>query len=554
MRSLPLGLCGLAIVLTIAAVLKPILWDEEVYFQFARYIAQHPLDPYGASIWINGRNFDGFTVLAPPILLYWWAGAIALFESNVSLTAIALFPFALAYTASFHGLAQRLAPKLALALTVMATISAWPLVTISYMLDFPAATLELAALALFMAGSGPGRRHWVIAAGLLAGLAMETKYNAVTIVGAMLLWGLFDRRFFDALLAASVSVLLFCAVETLIRVEYGQSHFVIHIFSSAPVSNGFIREISRLRELFYGLIQNSGPLAIGILLLYPIARGKGRRFIAANIIFVVAAFALSAAGFDRILGYVIPGTTPDRMPMVLSASGLLGLAALIYGGCLIGGGSYRQILFNDRRVCFLLAWAILEVLVYFVMSPFPTARRMGEIIAATLLLVGRAVILRGPCAPIGRLVHVQVVINAICGLTMLAIALVDGWNVEATVRSAAAFMRTNAQGGEAWHMTSLGLAHYFDATGIARIDRDVTKLQPGDLLVVDFLDAERAEVLQASGLQPIATIRAGINLGVSVSTLFYRAANPWFAASDTRPAVVVLRANKPTGIPADFGG
>ena len=70
-------------------------------------------------------------------------------------------------------------------------------------------------------------------------------------------------------------------------------------------------------------------------------------------------------------------------------------------------------------------------------------------------------------------------------------------------------------------------------------------LRPGDVLVTDFIDAERVATLDDAAFEPIATIRAGTNLGVSVSATFYRAANPWSAAADTRPAVMVLRASKP---------
>ena len=149
-------LFGLAIALTVAAMLKPILWDDEVYFQFARYIAQHPFDPYAARIWVNGHSLDGLYVLAPPVLLYWWAGAISLFGPSICVSAIAMFPFAAAYTISFYNLARRFAPELALPLTVMATISPWALVTTGYMLDFPAVALGLASLSLFVAGSDRG--------------------------------------------------------------------------------------------------------------------------------------------------------------------------------------------------------------------------------------------------------------------------------------------------------------------------------------------------------------------------------------------------------------
>jgi hypothetical protein len=431
-----------------------------------------------------------------------------------------------------------------MALTVMASLSPWPLVTISYMLDFPAMALELAALALFVQGTETRSRSLVLAAGVSAGLAMETKYNAVGIVAAMLLWGIMARRAMDAVLAAAAAMLLFGAAEWLIAAKYGHSHFVIN-FSAAAASKSLTAEISRLRTLLYGLIQNSGPLGIGTLLLLPVVLGDRRAWIAANAVFAVTAFTASALGFDRVLGHVIPGVTPDRMPMVLTASGLLGIALLIQGARLVVGS--RRGLLADRDACFLLAWIVLEVVIYFAMSPFPAARRLGEITDAALLLVGRAAMLRKPDLGHGYAAPAAAAVSAACGLIMLAIGVIDGRGVEATARAAAAFAR-DTQGGTAWHMTSLGLAHYLDAEGISRLERDVTTLRPGDVLVTDFIDAERVAALEDIGFEPIATIRRGMNLGVSVSTSFYRDANPWFAADDTRAVVMVLRAAKPATV------
>jgi hypothetical protein len=356
--------------------------------------------------------------------------------------------------------------------------------------------------------------------------------------------GILARRIVDAVLAAAAAMLLFGAAEWLIAAKYGQSHFVINLFAAAD-SKRLTSEISRLRTLLYGVIQNSGPLGIGTLLLLPVVLGDRRAWIAANAVFAVTAFAVSALGFDRVLGHVIPGATPDRMPMVLTASGLLGIALLIQGARLIFG--LRRILLGDRYACFLMAWLGLEIVIYFAMSPFPAARRLGEITDAALLLVGRAAVLRKPELPrYAVAAAAAAAVSAACGLVMLAIGLVDGRGVEATARAAAAFARDAQQGGAAWHETSLGLAHYLDAEGISRIERDVTTLRRGDVLVTDFTDAERVAALEQAGFEPIATIRAGINLGVSVSTTFYRNANPWFAAHDTRAAVMVFRATKPS--------
>lgn len=543
-------LVGLALILTAAAALKPILWDDEVYFQFARHIVQHPLDPYGARIWVYGRTLDGLFVLAPPVLLYWWAGAMAVFGRELSLTALALFPFVAAYAFAFDSLARRFAPAISAPLTVMAATSAWPLVTVSYMLDVPAMALGLSALALFIAATARQSRGLIIMAGLFAGLAVQTKYNAAAAVAAMLIWSVFERRLADGVLAGFIAALVFCVIELLILAKYGHSHFVIHLLSAPPSTDSIARTVSRLRQLSYGYVQNVTPAMIGASMLVPFVLFRSGRWAAVSAACMIVLFALAALGFDRVLGRYIPGATPVKMPSFLTLSGLLGLGSIGYGAAFVFSSRGRTVC-KDTGASFLLSWFAANVLVYVVMSPFPAARRMGEILAASALFVGRAGVLFEE-RRIRRAVWAVTAVSAMCGVTMLGICLVDGKNVERTAREAAVFVRASAAGHEAKHLGTLAFAHYLDAEGIARVDVENTIFKPGDLLVAEVNEREQIASIEAAGLEVIATIRSGVNLGVSVSTSFFRAGNPWSAGPDTRPAMLVFRARRATGIPLAF--
>jgi hypothetical protein len=546
-------LAALVGALTIAAVVKPILWDDEVYFQFAQHIARHPLDPYGVQLSGEGMTARGFGALAPPVLLYWWAGAIALLGSNISLTAVALLPFAAIYVVSFSSLARHLVPQLALPVTVMAALSPWAPATISYMLDFPAVALGLAALALFIHAQTRGAWHLVVAAGLVGGLALETKYNAAAAIGAILLWGQLTGRLIAAATAAATAGAVFCAIEALIYLKYGQSHFVYHLGDAAAVSDGIIRAISRARTLAYGQIQNNGPLAVGALLLAPVAFGSRRAVVAANAIFVVLAFALAAIGLDRFLGDLLLGLPPERTPGVLTVSGVLGLVFLAQGARLVVVPARLRTILADRAAQFLLAWWIATVIVYYAMSPFPAARRMGDMIAVGLLFGARMAILADADVARRLLVRFAVAVSAICGSVMLAIVVVDGRNVEATALAATEFMRAHRE-GENWHAASLGFIRYFDAAGLRHPVFGTTVFQPGDLVAIDVYDPDLVSSFEAAGLRPVATIRAGINLGVSVSTSFYRGANPWYVSADTRLPITVFRAARSTTVPVTHAG
>src|SRR5688572_19061703 len=74
-----------AFTMTVVDGCKPLHNDDATYYLFARHIAEHPLDPYRFSILSFDRPMPANQVLAPPLLLYWWAGAIRLFGDQPAL-------------------------------------------------------------------------------------------------------------------------------------------------------------------------------------------------------------------------------------------------------------------------------------------------------------------------------------------------------------------------------------------------------------------------------------------------------------------------------------
>jgi hypothetical protein len=317
-------------------------------------------------------------------------------------------------------------------------------------------------------------------------------------------------------------------------------HLQAHPFVTARLTH----EVSRFRGLLYGLVENGGPLCVGVLLIAPAALDKDRRMAGVCATGAIGAFGLAALGFDRSLGWFLPGLTPPTLPTLLTLSGLLGLFWMMQSARLIGRlrGALPSRLRGDTL--FLVVWAVLAGLIYFLVSPFPAARRLGDVFIVSLLLFGRAVTLAAPDDDV-TVYWRATAVSAACSVIMLVIALVDGKNVEWTARMAAGFMRENIAGGQTWHLTSLQTDRYFTREGIKRLELDRTELQSGDLLVVD----EAITPLRADGLQQVIAVRAGMNLGVRVVTDFFRSQLPWGTEADTRPSVVIYRATTATRVP-----
>ena len=143
------GPTALAVLVTLANAVKPVLIDDTAYLGFARHIAAHPLDPYGFQLFWYDVPEPAMEILCPPVLPYWLALGVRLFGEHVFALKLWLFPVAWVLTRSLAALLRRFASgteRLALPLIVL---SPAVLPTVNLMLDVPAVALGLAALAVF---------------------------------------------------------------------------------------------------------------------------------------------------------------------------------------------------------------------------------------------------------------------------------------------------------------------------------------------------------------------------------------------------------------------
>src|SRR5262249_10626630 len=169
-------------------------------------------------------------VPAPPVLPYWWSLAVRLFEERPFLWKLWLWPFSLLLVVALHDLFRRFASRGPLFWMSLVVFSPAFLPGYNLMLDVPAQALALTALSLFVASVD--RRSFLRAAlaGIVAGLAMETKYTAFLVPPAMFLYVITQRGVLLGLvrwlLAAGLAVGLFVAWEWHMHQLYGRSHFL----------------------------------------------------------------------------------------------------------------------------------------------------------------------------------------------------------------------------------------------------------------------------------------------------------------------------------------
>ena len=261
---------GLASAMTLLNAAKPIHMDDAVYHMYAAQIAEHPGDPYGGTVvdyWFPPK--PGMDVLAPVFLPYLWSRAIATHGDVTSLTKLWLAPFPLLLIWATWGLGRRFARGSEPILASLIAFSPAILPSLNYMLDVPALALGLAGLVIFLRACDRGSIPLAIAAGLVAGLAINTKWTGLLAPGVIGLYALTRRRWGLGIAAIVAASAVFAGWEAWIAHEYGRSHFLTH---SERKSTPLMDRINGARAL----VSILGGVAPGVLVMGLVALRKPR--------------------------------------------------------------------------------------------------------------------------------------------------------------------------------------------------------------------------------------------------------------------------------------
>jgi hypothetical protein len=242
-------------VLTLGNAAKPAVVDDTAYLLFARQIAAHPADPYGFELFWYRQPEPAMHVLAPPVVPYWLGAGVALFGEHLFLLKLWLFPFAWLFCGSVWALLRRFARGQEGVGTALFALSPAVLPLFNFMLDLPAVALGLAAVVAFVRGCDGGRWRSVAVAGVLAGLAAQTKYTMATVPTVFILYGLLHRQIRAAVLAGAFAVGVFVMWEDWLYWRYGESHFLWNLANQPATGDK--------PPLFNPLLAGLGGLAAG---------------------------------------------------------------------------------------------------------------------------------------------------------------------------------------------------------------------------------------------------------------------------------------------------
>ncbi len=477
-----------ATVLCLLNALKPLTLDDPAYHAYAAQIAAKPLDPYGFTIHWYQHPTPAGDVLAPPVFCYWWALGLRLLGDSPILWKLGLWPWCLTFAGALNALLRRFARPIALPLLWMTVLSPAVLPALNLMLDVPSLALSLLAVAVFLTALERDVWAGAAAAGVLAGLAMQTKYTALLTPVIFLLAVLYGppgrRRWLLGAVAILAAGGLFWAWEAFVALRYGQSHFLHHLEQTRT-------PLGKKLNLFWPLFSLLGALAVPLFLLGLVAwRFRARSILFAALLSCVSLVALA----------VVP---EQKSAPISNRSILFGCAGLFTAGMLIAsaGRLFRRPDGGMDR--FLVLWWLAEVAGYFVLSPWPAARRVMGVIVVGTLLTGRLAADSAIEPGRRRLVLAVAGFSVALGLLVEAIDIDNASADPTAVALVARVLDERGAGNDVWFVGHWGFQFYVERIGWRPVDPDQSTLRAGDWLVVPNRDYGQQRIDIPTGAAPV---------------------------------------------------
>jgi hypothetical protein len=523
------------------------------------------LSPYGFEIIWEHMPRPAIEILAPPVLPYWWGLGIHLFGPQPFLWKLWLLPFSLLLVFSLDALLHRFVRRHVPALLWMTVLSPAFLPGFNLMTDIPALSLGLFAVSVFLRAADRDAIGLAFLAGVLAGLAMQTKYTAFTVPAVMLLYAILFRRVRLGLLACCAASLVFVGWESLVVARHGTSHFLcacayFHALNHSPWA--------KLGHLLLALPTLLGGLAPGVILVGLAALGRSRRLVL-------------LAGAAVVLGYLLLLVVPESWAILLrypqTDKAALTLSTVVYGTwgasfCLTVGAVVCRLLRREtaqhgrlkmaetasfesvigpvlswpaeRVEWFLVGWLGLEVIGYLVLSPFPAARRILSLVVVSTLLVGRLAGRRDR-TPIPQVLPGWVAAGGVVlGLVFYGIDWRDAWAQKRIAEQAAQLASSQENVGTVWVVGIWGFEFYAEQAGLQPLVLGRSQVRNGDRLVVydDYFFCQQPFRYQDAPLRVVDHVLVEDVLPLRTVVGYYCGATPLRHQQGPRAAATIYQA------------
>lgn len=469
----------LALAMNLLNLFEPLTVDDVCHSLYAVQVAKAPLQPFEFEIDWHQKPVAAWDVMVAPVTSYYWAPAMALFGDNPVAWKAWFLPLQWLFCYSVLVLLRRVVRRHAGALTVAVGLGATVLPGLNMMLEVPMLAWAFASLAVLLRAFDRRSLAVAAAAGVLLGLALQTKYSAMGFFGPWLLFGLVRGTWRELVVGVATALALAGGIEWLVSCSHGGGSYFMRQL-----------ELTQLRDwkhLLRGMVLHVGVLGMPTALLAAWAMR-------------LPSWIQWSAQLIYLAGYVVIALVPNRDALAVRdlapdsiANG--GMAVLTWS--LLGLLFWRITWSLPKRLrarpigrvvrmrCLLLGWFLMEIGASLLVSPFPAARRTLLIVFAfSLAAAWLAVRRRGG----GRAVRWFAVGSAVLGVCYQGVDCLDSAAVASAAKRAAEYVRGLLPDARMHFTGGWGFEYYAPRQGMTPMCRGRTQVQRGDFIVVGSTD------------------------------------------------------------------
>jgi hypothetical protein len=471
------------VVVVAVGMMKPVHMDDTYLVLLARHIAANPADPFGFEIFWSVWPDLAVDNYVPPLLPYYLAGVIAWAGESPQVMKLALFPLVLMLLYSLRVLLLRISERQDLSALLLVAFAPCLLVSWNLMMDMPALTLGLAAIAGFTVYAE--RSPWVapILVGFALALAAQTKYSALVYPLIIVWWAMINGTWRAALLAVVSAAIFFSAWEVFLWAQYGRSQF-LWALSGNQHNNGWASSglIARSMMMNFGLM--IAPATLVLLGRF----GSGYRWRPALPLFGLLLIMAVFAGYG--IGYL---SNTALTGLALAAVGAVALAMIVlcYHGLHADRSEANTIAGLGKMEVFLVGWFLVELVFSFAIAPFGAARRVIGITLVALLILLR-ITRNDEQKGLSLLPQRVALVSTIIVTLGLQLTDIDEARAQAiSVADGRQSIRVQDASARIWYVGHWGFAYYADRLGLMPIVPEESRMQFGDwVLVPDGVDSQ----------------------------------------------------------------
>ena len=463
----------LAVTMIALTSLKPFHCDDVVYHEYAAHIATHFADPLEFDVLLSQQPKPAHQIQFPLVFPYIWAVAIRLVGDWPAAGNLASVPFLIVFCWALDALLRRFAGNVSRPFLWCIALSPAVLPGINRMLDVPSMALALAAVETFLRSCETTSARLAIVSGLCAGLAIEIKYTALVVPACLVLAGVFQGHARRGVVATVVTMGVFAACEYAVAALTGHAIFLEALRRTSGATDLPIR----LGELAVSVIAIAGATHLTLPLVSLAAMRVARFWLGAATAVTVGSFVLIAVFWTN--------ATYHLENVLFGAVGIFGwiaLAVLIRSNFASSEGSTPPI--NARRMdAFLVAWLLLELAAFFVISPFPATRRLlGIAIVAGLIVARKA----SHSLDHANVLNVRgaAIVTILLGLAMNGLDVREADARRRAVRQSLPIVASDASTATCWFTGHWGFDYYARQAGYRAVVPGASQIRRGDWVVI----------------------------------------------------------------------